>query len=147
MTIPLPPISALQRVDIQRIQPALTGVVAMPGDAVPQRIGARGVSFLSDRDDRLSARPSRDRALPMRSKFDAEKFVLEAEAELKRLKDARQARRDAALKEIREKNWPRWLKYLVIGALRAAMLRNEYRHATFEPASAAWRAARKARDN
>jgi hypothetical protein len=125
----------------------LLRIDAMPVMPYRSALAREGCPFLTiaTTDCRLDLRGNW--ALPMRSKFDAEKFVAEAEAELKRLKDARQARRDAALNEIREKNWPRWLKYLVIGALRAAMLRNEHRHAILKPASAAWQAARKARDN
>src|SRR5215469_4408019 len=65
------------------------------------------------------------RPLPTREKFDREKF----ETEYTRIRAERRTRNDEALQELREKNWPRWLKYLAVGTMRVLMLRNEAHHA------------------
>jgi hypothetical protein len=68
--------------------------------------------------------------LPIREKFDREKFDREKfETEYTRIRAERRARNDEALQELREKNWPRLLKYLAVGAMRVLMLRNEGHHA------------------
>ena len=71
-------------------------------------------------------------------KFDREKL----ETEYKRVLAERRARNDEALQIIREKNWPRWLRYLAVGTMTVLFRRNEGHHAG-DDAVRAWRSARK----
>ena len=77
--------------------------------------------------------------MPTREKFDREKF----ETEYTRIRAERRARNDEALQELREKNWPRWLKYLTVGTMRVLMLRNEGHHAGGDAARAVRQVAHK----
>jgi hypothetical protein len=77
--------------------------------------------------------------LPTREKFDREKF----KTEYTRVLAERRARNDEALQELRAKNWPRWLRYLAVGAMRVLMLKNEGHHAGDDAARAIRQVARK----